>query len=838
MPRGGQGKPNIDRKSRAGQLSGAFARIDRTLKELRTHPSGAPPEKVLVLETQKPVPEFRDKLRAAVDRDPRLEWLLDAPLDDIDPAATSQLGRSWRLYLVMADYGGAREFVNKFRDYKGPEGRRGREAWFDLFDILIDVRFWGLRDRLLDNRTIDYWLEDLELAKDALRFEIELWWHDAAEKRQRAISRLRQLVSIAGGRVVHGPATIEAIHYCGLLVEIPASTLELILPSLAVAREDPERLELPAHVALLKCDEVMFFRPRVQADVVEVVGEVEEHENTIPPRPGGAPVVALFDGVPLQNHVCLSDRIIVHDPDDLAERSVVTNRRHGTAMASLIIRGDLHGDGAPLERPIVVRPVMCDNPATGHEELPDDRLALDAFHVAVRDLVVHHAAQTVKVINVSLGDRTRLFDGPGPSPWARLLDYLAYEHRLLFVVSAGNSARGFEFTGDPAAVREKQRSDRAAFGQVLLTTMYEDAAHRKLLSPAESINAITVGALHHDDGPPMPDRGQVFDPLTSSMVPAPMTSLGLGVRRAVKPDLMLPGGRQPLQEPLSWTAEQAPSYALATMEAIPLGQRVAAPGSPGRLDWAAFSRGTSNAAALATRGAARLHGVLEELRRQHPSRAPSADHDAVLLKAMLTHGARWPDEVSIWQEATKASGKELRDETARAYGYGVPDLDRVMACTERRATGIGVGELERDQAHVFQFPLPECLAGQVVRRRLVVTLAYLTPIHAGHQKYRRARLWVDLKATKDALGVATVNVGTQTASRGTLQHLVMEGEGRAVHPTTRQLELKVNCRADAGDLTSPVPFALLVTLEVAEGEALPLYQQVAERLRERARGRA
>lgn len=115
-----------------------------------------------MLETEKSVPEFRDKLRVAVEQDSRLEWLLDAPLDDIESTVQSPLGRSWRLYLVMANRSGAREFVNKFRDYKQGKRDRGLTHWYRLFDILVDVRFWGLRDRLLDNHTVDYWLEDLE----------------------------------------------------------------------------------------------------------------------------------------------------------------------------------------------------------------------------------------------------------------------------------------------------------------------------------------------------------------------------------------------------------------------------------------------------------------------------------------------------------------------------------------------------------------------------------------------------------------------------------------------------------------------------------------------------
>ena len=62
-----------------------------------------------------------------------------------------------------------------------------------------------------------------------------------------------------------------------------------------------------------------------------------------PPEPGpvrGAPIVALLDGMPVQAHTLLADRLIIDDPDDLESRALVSQRVHGTAMASLILHGD------------------------------------------------------------------------------------------------------------------------------------------------------------------------------------------------------------------------------------------------------------------------------------------------------------------------------------------------------------------------------------------------------------------------------------------------------------------------------------------------------------------
>lgn len=64
-----------------------------------------------------------------------------------------------------------------------------------------------------------------------------------------------------------------------------------------------------------------------------------------------------------------------------------------------------------------------------------------------------------------------------------------------------------------------------------------------LLRP-KSINALTVGALHADDAGAVGLPSHVLDVLGGSRLPSVVSALGRGVRRAVKPDILAPGGRQ------------------------------------------------------------------------------------------------------------------------------------------------------------------------------------------------------------------------------------------------------------------------------------------------------
>ena len=63
------------------------------------------------------------------------------------------------------------------------------------------------------------------------------------------------------------------------------------------------------------------------------------------------------------------------------------------------------------------------------------------------------------------------------------------------------------------------------------------------LSPAESINALTVGAIHQDSSL-ISTNDRKINPYQSTCLPSPICSVGSGYRRSVKPDIFMAGGRQ------------------------------------------------------------------------------------------------------------------------------------------------------------------------------------------------------------------------------------------------------------------------------------------------------
>ncbi len=216
------------------------------------------------------------------------------------------------------------------------------------------------------------------------------------------------------------------------------------------------------------------------------------------------------------------------------------------------------------------------------------------------------------------------------------------------------------------------------------------------------------------------------------------------------------------------------------------------------------------------------------MREGHSERLP-ARFDAVLLKAIIAHGAGWGDSFDRLAALQPNLGKsELRLFASRWMGYGKVESERALYCTEERAAMLGVGELKDGKAFAFSAPLPPGLAAKVLWRRLTVTLAWLTPTNAAHQAYRRARLWIS--PPSDNLGVARMEAEWRQAKKGTLQHEILEGKDALAFVDGDRFVCKVNCAADAGDLVESVPFALCVSLEVAEGVGVQVYQEMRERI--------
>lgn len=590
----------------------------------------------------------------------------------------------------------------------------------------------------------------------------------------------------------------------------------------------------------------MFFRPAGNTMIGLPDASADEVTASAgnEPLPVGEPVVAILDGLPLAGHESLRGRLRLEDPDDFAEDYEAHAQQHGTAMASLVIRGDLEAGEPPLPHPVYVRPVM--KPVEGldrpMETFPQDRLFVDLFHRAVRRIVKGDGdeapvAPTVRIINVSLGNPYQPFIRD-LSPLARLLDWLAWEHKLLFVVSAGNHVQDLALS---ISRDEHEQTEDSEAVQHLLQAMMEQTSTRRLISPAEALNVVTVGAVHTDAAGEY-HPGQQIDLLRGQRLCSPISSVAAGFRRAVKPEILMPGGRQ-LYIPRLDVPQAAmfkPSGALR-----PPGQKVAAPGpQPGDLKRHVYTCGSSNAAALATRLAARIHDRLMELQGEPGGDRVTDELIPVLIKALLVHGASWTCRDSIDRLLDEAlcvpmdEWQKRRETIAKFIGFGEVDPARTLLSNDYRVVLLGGDSIEKEQGHVYEIPIPVALSGKAVKRRIVVTLAWLSPINVRHRGYRRAHLYLTVNQGKHSFVNTTKEADGKLAGRGTVQHLVLEETDPCVIEDSDNLSIKVSCVEDAGTLEDSVPYGLAITMEVAPAAGIPIYERIRERIRPRARVRS
>lgn len=711
--------------------------------------------------------------------------------------------------------------------YTAKASPRGDEGdWWKIFGYLAKIRTWNATDRV--NPATQSFIER-HLSNDPvapIRLEIDLWFRGTPEARARARADIEAIIGHLGGRLLDF-VSIEQIQYQVALIEIPA----------AQAKSVQDRTG-----ALADADEVMLIRPQslYQSGAPRNVtdGDLEDHEVHKKLRPA---VAAVLDGYPVAQHKLLAGRLEVVEVDVKAADVPVNRRYHGTAMASLIIHGDLATKETPITRKLISIPVLAAPQSMSDERLPSELLPIGMIYRAVHALKTGQgdnppSGPQVILINHSLCDE----EGPyvaRPSVWARLLDWLSAEYNVLFVVSAGNIRAKFKsgFKDHAAYVRATEAQRQIG----LLAALNASKGTRGLLSPAEAMNSLTVGALHLD-GAGMPPSN-VPDPFSDFGAPNLASATGLGVNRAIKPDIVEAGGRQ-----VAATGGRSATHMVWAREHDALGQSTAAPDPSGGSNSAVMrSSGTSNAAALVTRAGIRIVDAIEEMLAADGE--PITDYrTALATRALLVHGAAWGREADLMNTIFPPQGsnqwRARRSSITKFIGYGRPAIEQIIDGDSSRITLLASDEIQHEQLHEYRLPIPASIIKSRELRRITMTLAWNPPLHTTSIAYRGVGLdIVDQKGKRDFWkGISKIaQPHPDDMRRGSLMHFVMEGDNRTAFADAKGLFLGVQARALNKQFNkSKVPYAFAVTLEVATSVREDIYATVANAVRPRARIRS
>lgn len=797
-------------------------------------PAAVAPERALVFEVLGPVKAFADAAAQS-----GFNWLAEDYLSEIqaggleaEEAADEEeeneeaVDKSTSLlYLTMPTVDGLKRLLGWWKRYTAGEEAPSDVAkrWWNLFGYLSKVRVWSVEDRV--DPSLDAYVQRL-LEKDPdapINVEFDLWFVGSKERQQAAVKDLSALLASQKAEILDHES-IPEIRYHGVLTKLPASA----------AREVADRLGPLAAAPM-----VMTIRPQsLSVFDTPATAPSTKHSRLIPAAPDPRPALAvLLDGYPVQGHDLLRNRIDIEEIDVAGAQAPVASRFHGTAMASLIIHGDLADRQAPLDRVLKVVPILAAPQGAHLESTPSDKLPLAMVYRAVKALVGQGGlAPEAILFNHSICDVSAPFVRR-PSAWAKLLDHLSHQHQILFIVSAGNV-----HTHIPLATYDDhqafQDADPIVRAVEILRSIEAIKGTRGILSPAEGVNVVTVGALHSDGSGACP--APHVDPFGYAAANI-CSAVGLGVNRSVKPDIVLPGGRQ-----IARPVPNGGGFAFAGDEIDEIGTQAAAPDIYGAtLDFVRRSTGTSNAAALATRSGVFVAEALEELVVQSGQKLHGLSTRAVMLKTLLMHGCAWGDVGELLDQAypppEAKRGRRRRETITRFLGFGQPDVSKVIEGDTNRITLLADDMLVAEQLHEYRIPVPQDLLNSRELRRITMTLTWCTPIHPATTTYRGVTLdLVDENGKRkfwDAVN-PKIQPHPDDCRRGTTFHRVYEGTKKIKVIPAGGLFLGVQARGLHDDFAAtPIPYALAVSIEVAQTVRADIYADVRSRARVRTRQR-
>ena len=235
----------------------------------------------------------------------------------------------------------------------------------------------------------------------------------------------------------------------------------------------------------------------------------------VPNPPPDAPGVVVLDSGIASGHPVLAPA--VGDSQSFLDgRAEADDDGHGTAVAGIALYGDVAK--CVENRRFTPELRLYSGRILDEQGEGEHRLVENQVEEAVRYFVDHYDC---KVFNLSYGDQRQPYHGRHVRGLAVTLDSLSRELDVLFVVPTGNLANTDDIYPD--------------------YFLDEDA---RLIDPASSLNALTVGSLARYDHDTRWPEDPGFSPVARPGQPSPFTRRGPSVNGAIKPDLVDYGGNE------------------------------------------------------------------------------------------------------------------------------------------------------------------------------------------------------------------------------------------------------------------------------------------------------
>ena len=424
--------------------------------------------------------------------------------------------------------------------------------------------------------------------------------------------------------------------------------------------------------------------------------------------PENATAIAILDSGILSNHPLLEKAV----GDEIAVPLLSTDRLqgdkpqddvgHGTKVAGIAIYGDIKGciDDKTFQPEVWILSAKVmfkeEDRETGEIFATYDESEL--LEHQLKNAVKYFTANypNCKVFNISFGDPyKKMFGGKRQFALATLIDELAKELDIVFVISAGNldlKSAGFPESYPAYLIEEKEGV--------------------KVIDPASSAYAITVGAISQEFGPSHRDKTNILFSPAKTNYPSPFTCVGPGYRGMIKPELVEEGGN------IIFSPSEPQRMKDIGGKLIVLNYRWAKDGKLFTVD-----QGTSFSAPKVAHYIARLFN-------HFPEYSPN------LIKALLIASAEIPpDKPAALNEITFNDSDANLKNLLKIYGYGKPnfavaktsDLNHVLLQVENK--------IKVDGVHLYYFYLPRKFITTPGKREISAVLVYNPPIRRNRIDY-------------------------------------------------------------------------------------------------------
>ena len=451
--------------------------------------------------------------------------------------------------------------------------------------------------------------------------------------------------------------------------------------------------------------------PELQQDATERSAHQDEPQLVVHPPAESAPAVCVIDSGIQEGHQWLEPAIDSATSrcflpgvaaDDVAD--YVGPQGHGTRVAGAVLYPNeipAAGEVEPVAWVQNARVLNADN------KLPETLTPEEYLQQVVAHF--HAAPRFTKIFNHSINANL-----PCPkqrmTSWAAKLDQLSHEQEVLFIQSTGNQNRDRGTQANPGLCDHLDAGTQPPDHQL--------AASMRVANPAQSLHALTVGAISADTF----EDANLRSFAAGEHHPSGFSRAGYGEPwSVVKPEVVEIGGDLVYSKNPPRLVRSHPEVSIELLNS-PMH------GAP------AYSKdgaGTSFAAPKVAHIAAHLQNLF-------PGASP------LLYRALIVQSARWP----VWTE-----NEADRDRVLKLIGYGLPSLERATSNSETRVTLITPDAeiLPSKQLHLYTIRIPEELrsAALEARIRIDVTLAYTAlPRRTRARRTGYLETWLDWETSK------------------------------------------------------------------------------------------